>query len=56
MSEAFRVCDLEMAPYYETAREFCDIDGGSTGLGGGRGGTDGDGANNELAPGNLSHF
>ena len=27
MSEAFRVCDLEMAPYYETATEFCDIDG-----------------------------
>ena len=26
MSEAFRVCDLEMAPYYETATEFCDID------------------------------
>ena len=54
MSEAFRVCDLEMAPYYETAREFCDIDGGTVPGGGvGGGGTTGDGANNELAPGKL---
>ena len=36
MREAFRVCDLEMAPYVETAREFCDVDGGTmTGGGGG---------------------
>ena len=36
MREAFRVCDLEMAPYVETAREFCDVDGGAmTGGGGG---------------------
>ena len=36
MREAFRVCDLKMAPYFETAREFCDVDGGTmTGGGGG---------------------
>ena len=40
MSEAFRVCDLEMAPYYETATEFCDIDGG-TGVAGTGGTADG---------------
>ena len=40
MSEAFRVCDLEMAPYYETATEFCDIDGG-TGVAGTGGAADG---------------
>ena len=56
MSEAFRVCDLEMAPYYETAREFCDIDGGTAPGGGGGGGTSGDGATNELAPGELQFY
>ena len=40
MSEAFRVCDLEMAPYYETATEFCDFDGG-TGVAGTGGTADG---------------
>ena len=40
MSEAFRICDLEMAPYYETATEFCDIDGG-TGVAGTGGAADG---------------
>ena len=41
MSEAFRICDLEMAPYYDTAREFCDIDGGSTTAGTAGGGVSG---------------
>ena len=41
MSEAFRVCDLEMAPYYETATEFCDIDGGTGVAGTGGGAADG---------------
>ena len=51
MREAFRVCDMEMAPYVETAREFCDVDGGAmTGAGGG---TIGEGATNGLSSGKI---
>ena len=47
MSEAFKVCDLEMAPYYDTAREFCDIDGGGASTGVTGGGTGGDGTSTD---------
>ena len=51
MREAFRVCDMEMAPYVETAREFCDVDGGT--MPGGGGGTSGEGGSDGLSSGNI---
>ena len=52
MREAFRVCDMEMSPYVETAREFCDIDGGTM-TGGGVGGTSGEGTSEGLSSGRV---
>ena len=53
MREAFSVCDQEMSPYAETAREFCDIDGGGT-AGGGAGVGGGGASANESGVGTAS--
>ena len=54
MSEAFRVCDLEMAPYYETAREFCDVDVGSVATGVSGSGAGAEGTSTDLPSSKLA--